>query len=250
MNEIMQNIMHRDKTGKTILGNGAATIQVPKSELALSIVAHNPIQNGDVFRQDGWVYGLNGEKRRKWFKSIVGLPDTRFWEPKTNDLPLLEAKRWKWYKRAAKRTTPLWEEAAATLRKIGPCRGWAEPCSKGWVVMNINENGVSWSWEDEDHPKKNAPTNQAAVDLWFKYEKILNAAWRRSGLFNAAFEHAVEQRYWEQMINTNKEKNQNLLHLIINKRDYWFQLSRTQHSAKILKKLAFPEDAHIITESL
>lgn len=254
--------MHRDETGKATIGD--TTIHVPKDQSVLSVMGHNRIQDGDDFREDGWVYGPDGEQRRKWFVS-VGHWDSLMWAPKLKNLAALEAKRWKWHNRMNVHNRPffgpVFERAQTAIdeatrvcgrAKIG---GWAEITVreanktfrkiKGWVEL-VGNPGVGWGWV-EGKPDN---INQPVVDEWMTGERRWLLSAHRYGLIKAAFEKAVDDNYWEKWVAEAGDYTR-ALRLLINGRDYWFRRA-PRNAQNFFEKIAWPEDTQteIITATV
>lgn len=216
-------------------------------------MVNDPIQDGDDFRLDGWVYGPDGQRRRKWFTGILG-EQGRIWPPKLDSIAPLEAKRWKWHTRTAEKNRLLWDEIQPKVKALGRCGGKiksgaarSREKSESWVYLTSSEKGVSWTWTEEGGRVKPSLINQPLVDEWFRYEDQYIISSRRLGILNAAFVQAVWRRYQERIL---KDENFNMLHVIINGRDYWFQRPRRRDGGSSFQRIAYPEDTYVVTETI
>lgn len=217
-------------------------------------MVNDPILDGDDFRPDGWVYGPDGQRRRKWFTGILGWPQGRIWPPKLNNIAPLEAQRWKWHTRTVKKNRLLWDEIQPKVKALGRCGGKiksgaarSREKSESWVYLTSSEKGVTWTWTEEGGRIKPSPINQPLVDEWFRYEDQYIISSRRLGILNAAFLQAVWRRYQERIL---KDENFNMLHAIINGRDYWFQRPRRRGGGSSFQRISYPEDTFVVTETI
>lgn len=208
-------------------------ITVPADYSAVAIVGsqRNRIEDGDDFRSDGWVYN-KGVRRRKWFQPLGSMH--YFWEPKIENLALLEAKRWKMLQYRDKINKPLWAKLMAklkTAKKFGGYVDFGPGKSSGCVELTYYEEdaGVSWDWV-----KKAKPVKQGLVDEYFAAEAIMNRNNARHSMFKLAFERSVHHHYYNK-IKRNGLKLPNF-HLMVNGRDYWYNNK--------LEPIAYPEDVH------
>lgn len=231
-------ILKRDKTGKTTV-NGD-TFNVPTTHTALSVIGSNNIMDGDDFRDDYWVY-RNGKKVRKWFMKLRNR-DLRIWPPRLDDIAKCEAKRWRWLQRCKTVCNPMWNKLYKDMEAQGDFGGFRVGTSKkaeGWIEFNVSNGGLGWSWVKE----KPAKINQTLTQRYFEEDEIIMRYYQRSAYFHAAFMEAIENKFWAKL---NEDKfNKTKLHLIINKRDYWFGMDRRSYCSCV-EAIAMPEETHII----
>ena len=118
-------------------GNDALTCKIPTDRSVLSMI-HNRMGDGDDFRKDGWVYN-KGKRVRKWFGRLYdGSCSYTIWEPKYDNIPLLESKRWRAIQYYKKWATKYWDTATAALNKVGQAHAhithvFKGDCSPWWL---------------------------------------------------------------------------------------------------------------------
>lgn len=165
--------------------------QLPDDVTALSLLGVNSVQDGDDFQKDGWVY-RDGKPVRKWFIRLSCDDQERIWEPKFENVVLLEAKRWKYYERAMRLTLPTYQELDQQCKKAKKFGGYAKfsEKSEGLVEFSCGLVGTSWSWVD----KKPNNINQELVDKYFSVEKRNREVWHRYHLFDKAFQEGITRK--------------------------------------------------------
>jgi hypothetical protein len=211
------------------------TCLLPDDRPALSLVGANRFRDGDEFRDDGWVYGPDGECRRKWFGNIVdnGIIG-RIWEPALRDIAAMERRRWAVVSRE---DSPARIAARAALRtklvahhEKGDCVHvfTYHPGPPGRAGMSH----VSRYRKELEGPLANEPLGR---DLYHT-ELHDRTVWRRRSLFNAAFMMAAKLRFG--LVRPHSS----LLHATINGRHYWFNYACNRHGVARITRLTFPED--------
>jgi hypothetical protein len=218
--------------------------QLSPTRTALSVVGFNKICDGDNFTEDGWVYN-NGQKVRKWFVRLDADHEYRFWEPKFDNIKLLEQKRWKWLQRANKICMPLWKKIFNKCKKEKKLGGWVKFSEKaeGWVEITASETGISWNYVKKENIKH---INQKLINEYFATEKRIETCYGRAKLFDIAFRKAVERQYMKKWEKESLESN---IHLIINGRDYWLKKNDMPYGDFFIF-VSLPEHTHHITERL
>lgn len=215
-----------DRRGENVsLPQSGISCKITTGETALSVLGTNPVQHGDDFRDDGYVYGPDGEIRRKRFKEFYGYgPRFSYWHPKLKDIKSIEAARYKAYVKYQDSIRTLWKEMFKEL--------------KGKVVLGMHEDkeifidtsdrGLSWGymeyseiWSDQERVR-----DQDLVDLHFAVEKRMNDLRRRFQIFNQIFELAIRAEYFSDY------PDQALLKLSVNNRTYWIEFVRGRHDFK------------------
>ncbi len=242
----MTTLMSRNQDGIATIGD--TLFQVPKNETVLSILANNVLKDGDNFAPDGWVYGFDGQRRRKWFKKYSQHTNAKIWPPKLDNLKELEELRWKIYTKVNKEITPRFNEICDKITKTGKfyAKVFFSEKANGYVVFNKYEYdspGISWSWIDEN--EKPTIMNQDLADLWFQYEKRSKTVFNRLFIVNEAFKAAVDKKYQEIFLKPSNINTKNMLHLNINNRNYFFRVS-PHRTGDFFDKISFPEDSNII----
>lgn len=253
-----QLIMERDAEGTTKMGG--ITFQVPKNRTALGVLTTpgNSIYDGERFGEDGWVYNMRTEeKMRKWFIRFVNCcssyADARLWEPKLQNIPLLESRRWFFHERAKNKLNPMWPTLRQKIKDAGRFGGYKKftEQGQGYVIFNKydgyeDREGISWNWCDKDKPPP--VINQALTDEWFYYEWLCSHLYKPFHLYDAAFFRSIEDRYAD---NKDFSKYYDIkLHLEINGRHYWFARNSGKYAETFFECLAKPEDTHYIEEKL
>jgi hypothetical protein len=252
----MEIFLERNADGITKVDG--ATFQVPTDRTALSVIGCNYIQDGDNFRSDGWVYGPDGKRRRKWFvrfmNSCSSQHNALIWKPKLENVALLEKKRWQFYQKAKRITEPMWVEMQTRIKEAGKFYGYVKfknHESEGYVVFNQYgvSDGISWSWVNEG--EEISPVNQQLTDDWFRYEELKDKYWGRYRLFHEAFLCAVDRKYGYNWAKRHNHPYKDIkLHLEINGRHYWFKRSEREYSEHFLSVIALPEDTFNLTEKV
>ncbi len=261
----MKTLLTRNAVGKVedcMTDETPTEFHVPLETTAFNFVDQWP-QNGDVFFEDGWVRGPEGEIRRKWFQHLatnnLRYGDLRIWAPRFDDIPRLEAARWKAMQRARDISLPLYENIHDKIVACGRTvygrhtfNRWErddkghgvlvrKKGSEGVLKLTTYGRGVGFSWvqaRDEDYPAQITTEDQALVDEWFACEERMDLHGGRSYVLKVVFEEAVGRKYGIQLWKSYYAGSPKNLHLIINNRNYWFRTDEHTH----IRCFVYPEE--------
>lgn len=225
---------------KGLVMTDRANVKIPSDRTALSMLRHNPFQNGDEFRSDGFVYN-NGKKVRKWFSSLGHQSKAIVWEPKLNDLKAMEALRWKgilylqnWFEKAS---DPFFEK----LRKIA--KNQELQCifqyGEKWFKVTFRPTENSYSANLKAVSEKTAvllPVNGELGKEYYTLSRRTQVVARRKWLCGVAFKRAFDTWQYEND-KAPVPVFGKILKLNINGRVYWFQ-GKEDH----WEKLCWPEE--------
>lgn len=230
-------IMERDSAGKVDIAGMSVTI--PQGELALSMLATNPVFDRAEYRTDGWIY-VDNKPVRKWFRDCYS-PDgnsrgIRIWEPILSDIAALEARRWRMKERADRFYNELWrpaydavidaEEAHAkpTHKFTGEKKWWRYYCTD---YVN-GSTALSWDWVDDPGKPKNYEVGQRYYDLDRQMTRYYGYVSRFTIVLEAAIHRHLRKKHSPNMVGTT-------LRLILNGRDYWYVSGYVGHSIEWIK---------------
>lgn len=218
--------------------------------------------------QTGWESDSTGIPVRKCF-SYKTLKNTRItyrlWNPKLDNLPLLEEKRWAINKRNQKlfetEYRQITADVAAEIQKYGHFGGVHgkanikflnsdHPEAKDMVIAFIDTDeasGVAFTYtrtptvtRSSKGSKGITPAtvmNQNLVDRWFAFNKRRDALFTAIALFEDTFLMAAAK-----YIDDYVQQQGNVIHLRINNRDYWFEYAKqSNYGQPVISKLAYPE---------
>ena len=233
MNELA--IFERDENGRTVFREEDRKISfiIPKNRSFLGIVGINKVEQDDYFNEDGFVYN-RGESVRKWF---IRVEEHSIWEPKLKNLAVLEETRWKYKDRWKQKHESQWKEITKRLKEESI--GGLKHHSKGsdYIQFEYIEQDYHgypetyrWFWVEE----KPDNINQELCNEILEYEKIVAQTNRRIWLTRKVFLESVDRIYYDKKDITRR----NVLHLVINGRDYLFILE----SDFTFGELCFPEN--------
>ncbi len=230
--------------------------KVPTNRSALSVLGINPIGNGDVFAEDGYVYDQDNNRLRKWFIPLnAGFAQVRIWEPKLKNVALLEAKRWKYLPRAASIGEKFWPPLIEALREKKKVYGLRTPrngkSQMGYIAYiprgdhHDDEDTLYFSWASILHQKPgvDAPIDQETFDLYWRWEEAVRRANHRYAILDHAFIRAVENRLIE-----DKNFMSGKTHAVkttINGRVYWWVLASEKYQSRVELFIA-PESTKVM----
>jgi len=243
---------------------GNTRFKLPAQIAGISLLATNAVCDMDDFREDGYVYGPDNKIRRKWFGSIE---ETRVWNPKLDNIAVLEAKRWKYLERynakARKLWTPMYRDIVKAKRFIAKIvipgdrrrNSWRDepawqPDIPGEVVFEGKPGeaheggGISWNWLNsymehghKYHPIETVKRNDALGQQYFDDSHRLSKYGRVNIIFHQVFLRAIQKQYASRLWKLYHQGKSTTLHLTINGRDYWFHVD-----GRDMVPLALPED--------
>jgi len=206
---------------------------IPSNRTALGLLGTNRANDGDDFREDGWVYNEEVQMR-KWFGNVDDSKHRRIWLPKLLDLVTLEATRWRVYERSKRIIDRSWPLMFRMMTDVGKavCR-WKD----GWgVVESYPGEGISWLFQKEEASE----LHPGIAREYIQAEQHMLDHCRRCSLFNLAFVDAVQKRYGKDGALVHPGIRS--FHLTINGRHYWFSVFQRSGYYVEIKKLSFPED--------
>lgn len=209
--------------------------KVPPDQLAVSVMSHNHIQDGDDFRVDGWVYN-KGERTRKWLSRLNDNGERHLiWHPKLDDLPALELKRWKavvyWDKFHKEVWHPafqaLWEVKQAHAQVLHPYKG--EKIQPWWLYTASDDGmGPAFGYNWVDMPQE--PLNLEVGNRLYQVEQRTKEIRRRKRILIVAFDRALDMFLFKQ----EKPKYPGQTgRLVINGRIYWVVTKINQGISKL-----------------
>lgn len=202
--------------------------EIPSNELVLRMVTTagntRDLADGDVFADDGYVYNRLGERKRKWFASYDGV---RVWNPVLEDVPALEARRWRLvqaYETAIeahdKAVRVLWDAVKPheTIVAVPFMGGYRK-----YVVHNLDIGWyegptVSSSWEPEK-PKGSRTFPRKGTDVHRTYEHMKDMC-RRLGRFNTILDFAIARK----LPPPFQQRPGVLVKTVLNGRTYWYNV--------------------------
>lgn len=246
----MSEILKRDKDGNVELTNLSFKVSTDRTALSLFIKGNKFIPDSE-FCEDGYIH-VNGKPVSKWFISLGGWQGSTIWEPKLNNISLLEEKRWRTYQYAKQFELNNSDKIQELIKSNTPFVGnYKAPKHEGDVYFRqLYENSDSFCWNWVETPttnfgvkKEDYPRRQDLCNAWFKYEKRSFTLWHRFGKTNNALMQAIKKQYIEKLYAM---KITPCLHLSINKRDYWIKINKNREF--YLEFIGTPEDT--ITEIL
>lgn len=226
---------------------------LPKNRLALGIFAVNVVNDGDDFRDDGYVY-QGGKRVRKWFVSR-GRGSKYFWEPCLNDIAHLETVLF----RLKSRGDSYWKEAQrlfaqakkvvkpkheAWVFHVRPPKSHCEYVGNetGWLQIRCNEDrffsglSYSWRWLDDE-----APTKPLHVKWGQKFYEIFRKAetqFIRASLVRSYLLEAIQRDIQKKHPGAKLELR--IFKYTINGREYWLREESTRFGGRELNFLADP----------
>ena len=218
----------------------------------------NVLQDGDEFRDDGWVY--NNERRcRKWFGNLnaQGIR-ARIWEPKLKCLEMLEAKRWKGVQYLKGYYKGEWNAAYEAITSLGGekivdnCQithkhksdkeWWLYKFSLTKSPFTLNDT-YAWTFDWVDKPEH--PIHLELGQKFYEVDQHSRTIAKRKGIFLEAFNVAMND--WLREHNELRAIPGKTLKVNINGRSYWFHPEPWGDDYKWVKMLWPDEDLIEVT---
>ena len=234
----MEALMERNSEGK-VRADGKE-IRVPESRLALSVVGINQIVGGGDYREDGWIY-LNDKPVKKWFTGCSGSSSVRIWGPVLNNIPLLEARKWRIKDRVDDFRNKIWRPLYDEVVKLGEAH--AKPThkytgTKQWWRYYRNDyanapSSLSFDWVDEPAEPKNFGIGQQ----YYHMDQQIGRYYKYLYKFNTVLGSAIV-KYLEETVDP---KLVSTVRLSVNGRDYWYASESTRHGVARWSRINWPE---------
>jgi hypothetical protein len=222
----METIVERHGT-KAKFGDGSS-ITIPADRSILNFTS-NKFFDGALFAKDGYIYS-NGMRIKRWTSYIY---NTLIWEPHLKDINHLEERYHFHLQNYEKKALSKWRK---WFEKY-PNQSFRGYLKNNEVLFTIDRVGVTWSyseWKKEHRSDINTiPFNEDAVTEYFLLENMIKKYSRRHQLYQKIFIYAVQNE-----LHTGQWKQEDLLHLFINDREYWFNIG----SKGDFKILATPQN--------
>lgn len=243
------DILERNAEGVVNVSSETAedfiSFQVPQNMSALTFLSNEKINDGDVFADDYWVYNQN-KRIRKWFSRIPN-SEIRFWHPKTDDVVLLESKRWKLCQHYYQTITSLREEIKNRFADIQEVHGSTE--ENGRIIRGKITKDEKYGLLFEQFIKEVNP-NLVNQELYLLHQNYFDRMTQLGGRFDIAhkiFHFAICRNYRDFFIPKNYHESgyEKTLHMVINGRTYIFKKSQCEFGP-ICEAVVLPERCEFI----
>jgi len=220
----MEMIMERNSKGEVNIGGNRITI--PTDELALNMLALNPVFDRAEYRKDGWIY-VDNKPVRKWFRDCYA-PDgnsgaVRIWPPILSDIATLEARRWQMKERVDQFHNEIFKPAYDAMIEAGEAH--VKPThkftgeKKWWRYYRIDHPGsqpaLSWDWVDDP----GEPENYEIGQRYYNLDLQLTRYYGYVSKFTTALKAAIHKYLWKEH---KPETTGITLRLVLNGRNYWY----------------------------
>lgn len=182
--------------------------KIPPNMSILNLNSCNRIQDEDDFRENGYIWYQN--ERRKWFINIHG---HRIWSPKLQDIPSLEALRWKVQQNCNSEAKILWKSFIYET-PIGKYYGIFPGNPSRYIIMDLDKD-KSVGWKDTEILHN--ILGQNTIKRYFLMEKRINVLNKRMRLCNTILDHALQNQ-----IYYNTRFNSTYIQFLINDRTYLY----------------------------
>lgn len=227
---MVEILAERDKDGIVRTADGVQ-IQIPKNRSMLAFLANGVISD-TVYAEDGWVY-KDDSKVKKWF---IKIENHNIWEPSLLDLSTLERRRINVVINCKELIRKAWEEGVKELRRVK-----VSVIKRGKHYAKIEydekEGSVGWRWLRDNDPVPRRQLNVKAGRLYFAADTSIMRYSKYQFIFNQAFLRAAQNYiYHNNLIRNGTFDVQRYIQLVINDRDYWFDISNG------VTPMIYPED--------
>ena len=214
------------KKNKAKLG-GKTTFKLPSDTSVLAVIG-NPINQGEDFRDDGYVYKKN-KRLRKWFTHRQGW--NHFWRPTLLQISRIEAL----YMKASARYNKKWEKIVDVWKKIFATKKRKDKHGrtaaiahfqdeKGWGSFFIREDkeyGLCSSWDWLKEKPKRLINHELGNKLW-KMQDQMNEQKIRYRLQDL-LATAIQDKFYRDFGRHKDGESGKVFEININGRKYFYQ---------------------------